>query len=46
MELTEAASIDLHTAIGEAISGSANRLGRRGVRGWTIFQIPIRFGFK
>ncbi len=46
MELTEAASIDLHTAIGEVISGSANRLGRCGGRGWTIFQVPVRFGFK
>jgi hypothetical protein len=46
MELTEAASIDLQTAIGEVISGSANRLGRRGVRGSAIFQVPVRFGFK
>src|SRR5580704_19365831 len=42
MELIEAASIDLQTAIGDAISGSANRLGRRGVCGSTIFQVPVR----
>jgi hypothetical protein len=38
MVFIDAASMDLQTAIGEVISGSANRLGRRGV-GWTIFLL-------
>src|SRR5258708_5937215 len=41
MEVIEAASIDLQTAIADVISGSAYRLGRRGACGSTLFQFPF-----
>jgi hypothetical protein len=44
MEFIDAASIDLHAATGEVISGSAHRFGRGGVGGWIIFQVPVRSG--